>query len=120
MGFKWCVAASGEWDARTALTEVHCFASVKGRLKPVNRRPPRQLSGEANLNLRSLADLAWVMDMEIFFELEAGGTDAGQNHPAQNEPMTTSTVRHGQIKYINGTARGFRDAPRRQSLSRSR
>lgn len=80
----------------------------------------RQLSGEANLTLRSLADLAWAMDMEIAFELKAAGTDAGQNHPAQNEPMTTSTVRHGQIKYINGTARGFRDAPRRQSLSRSR
>ena len=30
----------------------------------------RQLSGEANLTLRSLADLAWAMDMEISFELK--------------------------------------------------
>jgi transcriptional regulator with XRE-family HTH domain len=48
----------------------------------------RQLSGEANLSLRSLADLAWAMDMEISFELK--------------QPMARATVRHGQIKYING------------------
>jgi transcriptional regulator with XRE-family HTH domain len=29
----------------------------------------RQLTGEANLTLRALADLAWAMDMEISFEL---------------------------------------------------
>jgi transcriptional regulator with XRE-family HTH domain len=57
----------------------------------------RQLSGEANLSLRSLADLAWAMDMEISFELKQPMARAGQN-----QPMTTSTVRHGQIKYING------------------
>lgn len=65
----------------------------------------RQLSGEANLTLRSLADLAWAMDMEISFALKAPETNAGQNHPAENHPITTSTVRHGQIKYINGTAK---------------
>ena len=65
----------------------------------------RQLSGEANLTLRSLADLAWAMDMEISFALKAPETDIGQNHPAKNQPMTTSTVRHGQIRYINGTAK---------------
>jgi len=57
----------------------------------------RQLSGEANLSLRSLADLAWAMDMEISFELKTPTARAGQN-----QPMTTSTVQHGQIKYING------------------
>jgi hypothetical protein len=57
----------------------------------------RQLSGEANLSLRSLADLAWAMDMEISFELKKPMARAGQN-----QPMTTSTVQHGQIKYING------------------
>ena len=57
----------------------------------------RQLSGEANLSLRSLADLAWAMGMEISFELKQPMARAGQN-----QPMTTSTVRHGQIKYING------------------
>jgi transcriptional regulator with XRE-family HTH domain len=57
----------------------------------------RQLSGETNLSLRSLADLAWAMDMEISFELKKPMARAGQN-----QPMTTSTVQHGQIKYING------------------
>jgi hypothetical protein len=60
----------------------------------------RQLSGEANLTLRSLADLAWAMDMEISFELKKPYPKAGQN-----QPMTTSTVGHGQIKYINGAAK---------------
>ena len=60
----------------------------------------RQLSGEANLSLRSLADLAWAMDMEISFELKKPHPKAGQN-----QPMTTSTVGHGQIKYINGAAK---------------
>ena len=60
----------------------------------------RQLSGETNLTLRSLADLAWAMDMEISFELKKPHPEAGQN-----QPMTTSTVGHGQIKYINGAAK---------------
>ena len=60
----------------------------------------RQLSGESNLTLRSLADLAWAMDMEISFELKKPHPKAGQN-----QPMMTSTVGHGQIKYINGAAK---------------
>lgn len=63
----------------------------------------RQLSGESNLTLRSLADLAWAMDLEISFELKKPSAEAGQNQPVQ--AMTTSTVRHGQIKYINGAAK---------------
>ena len=65
----------------------------------------RQLSGESNLTLRSLADLAWAMDLEISFELKKPAVEAGQNQPIQNQTMTTSTVRHGEIKYINGAAR---------------
>jgi transcriptional regulator with XRE-family HTH domain len=57
----------------------------------------RQLSGEANLTLRSLADLAWAMDMEISFELKRPEIEFGQNETAM-----TSTVGHGQIKFING------------------
>ena len=60
----------------------------------------RQLSGEANLTLRSLADLAWAMGMEISFELKKPVVEAGQN-----QPVTTSTVGHGQIKYIDGGRR---------------
>ena len=71
----------------------------------------RQLAGEASLSLRSLADLAWAMDMEISFELKKPAAKAGQNQPiqnqaVQNQSMTTSTVSHGQIKYINGAAKG--------------
>lgn len=78
----------------------------------------RQLSGESNLTLRSLADLAWAMDLEILFELKKPAAEAGQNQPIQNQVLqdqtledlqgqttTTSTVRHGQIKYINGAAK---------------
>ena len=60
----------------------------------------RQLSGESNLTLRALADLAWAMDLEISFELKKPTTEAGQN-----QPIATSTVRHGQIKYINGAVK---------------
>ncbi len=60
----------------------------------------RQLAGESNLTLRSLADLAWAMDMEISFELKKPVAKAGQNRP-----MTTSTLTHGEIKYINGAAK---------------
>jgi transcriptional regulator with XRE-family HTH domain len=60
----------------------------------------RQLSGESNLTLRSLADLAWAMDMEISFELRKPAMEAGQN-----QPVVTSTISHGQIKYINGGKR---------------
>lgn len=65
----------------------------------------RQLSGQSNLTLRSLADLAWAMDMEISFELKKPTAEAGQNQPVA---VTTSTIGHGQIKYING---GSRRAP---------
>lgn len=65
----------------------------------------RQLSGESNLTLRSVADLAWAMDLEISFELKKPAVNAGQNQPIQNQTMTTSTVRHGQIRYINGAAK---------------
>jgi transcriptional regulator with XRE-family HTH domain len=57
----------------------------------------RQLSGEANLTLRSLADLAWAMDMEISFELKKPAAEFGQN-----QTSTTSTIGHRQIKVIEG------------------
>ncbi len=65
----------------------------------------QQFAGEANLSLRSLADLAWAMDMEISFELKTPTAKAGQNQLTHNPPMTTSTVQYGQIKYINGGAK---------------
>jgi hypothetical protein len=71
----------------------------------------QQLAGETDLSLRSLADLAWAMDMEISFELKRPAAEAGQNHPVQNQAMTTSTVSHGQIRYINGTIKRVLVAP---------
>jgi hypothetical protein len=65
----------------------------------------RQLSGEENLSLRSLADLAWAMDMEISFELKSPAANAGQN-----QPIMTSTVSHGEIKYIDGRAKEALDS----------
>ena len=65
----------------------------------------RQLSGEENLSLRSLADLAWAMDMEISFELKQPTSSAGQNQSILTQTLATSTVSYGQIKYINGTAK---------------
>jgi transcriptional regulator with XRE-family HTH domain len=65
----------------------------------------RQLSGEANLTLRSLADLAWAMDMEIWFELKKPAA-----HPGQNEPVITSTLGYGEIKYVNVAVRRERVA----------
>jgi transcriptional regulator with XRE-family HTH domain len=57
----------------------------------------RQFSGEAPLTLRSLADLAWAMDMEISFELKKPIARAGQNQPA-----ATTTIKHGQIRFVKG------------------
>jgi hypothetical protein len=70
----------------------------------------RQLSGEANLTLRSLADLAWAMDMEIWFELKKPAA-----HPGQNEPVITSTLGYGEIKYINAAVK--RDRSTKGALS---
>jgi hypothetical protein len=55
--------------------------------------------------------------MEISFELKKPVTNAGQN-----QPMTTSTVGHGQIKYINGAAKrvSMLPAPANSELGQSK
>jgi ribosome-binding protein aMBF1 (putative translation factor) len=50
----------------------------------------RQLSGEGNLTLRSVADLAWALDREIVFELKRPDRTPGQNAPAT--PTTQGTA----------------------------
>jgi transcriptional regulator with XRE-family HTH domain len=55
----------------------------------------RQLSGESNLSLRSLADLAWALDREIAFELRRPVESAGQNIAPE-----TSTLRYSQTRVI--------------------
>lgn len=57
----------------------------------------RQLAGEEHLTLRSLADIAWALDMEIRFEVREPWIAAGQNQISE-----TSTVSYGQIKFIDG------------------
>jgi transcriptional regulator with XRE-family HTH domain len=77
---------------RDGLTQ-HALAQRLG----VNRSViNRQLSGESNLTLRSLADIAWAMDMELSFELRHP-----EKAPGRNEPVTTSTINHGQIRVVN-------------------
>ncbi|GAB1717133.1 MAG: hypothetical protein NTAFB05_21750 [Nitrobacter sp.] len=65
----------------------------------------RQLSGETNLTLRSLADLAWAMDMELVFELREPVRGSGQN-----EQIETSTVSHAPPKIVNGRRGGGSNA----------
>jgi transcriptional regulator with XRE-family HTH domain len=57
----------------------------------------RQLTGETNLTLRSLADLAWAMDLEISFELKKPAIE-----PGKNQTSATSTVQSSPIRVING------------------
>ncbi|MBN9008473.1 MAG: helix-turn-helix domain-containing protein [Rhizobiales bacterium] len=66
----------------------------------------RQLSGEANLTLRSLADLAWAMNMDVVFELREPASPAGSN-----EPPETSTVGHAPAKILDGRRRMPSGAP---------
>jgi transcriptional regulator with XRE-family HTH domain len=85
--------ALAERKAETGLSQQALARKLDADRAQINR----QLSGEANLSLRSLAELAWAMDMDISFELKKPVTSVGQN-----QLMTTSTVQYGQIKYING------------------
>jgi ribosome-binding protein aMBF1 (putative translation factor) len=55
----------------------------------------RQLSGESEITLRGLADLAWALDREITIELHRPAVAAGQNIPP-----TTSTVGHEPIRIV--------------------
>jgi transcriptional regulator with XRE-family HTH domain len=65
------------------------------RLESGRSNVNRQLSGEAEITLRSLADLAWALDREITFELRRPDQAAGQNIAPQ-----TSTIGHRPIRII--------------------
>lgn len=78
-------------DRRAGLTQQELARRLDSRRSDVNR----QLSGEAEITLRSLADLAWALDREITFELRRANDSAGQNIA----PMT-STVGHKPIRII--------------------
>ncbi|SDS02720.1 hypothetical protein SAMN05444158_0767 [Bradyrhizobium canariense] len=73
------------------LTQQELARRLESRRSNINR----QLSGEVEITLRSLADLAWALDREITFELRRPEDAAGQNIA----PMT-STIGHKPIRII--------------------
>jgi hypothetical protein len=73
------------------LTQQELARRPEGHRSNINH----QLSGEAEITLRSLADLAWALDREITFELRRPESTNGQNvAPA------TSTIGHKPAKII--------------------
>jgi transcriptional regulator with XRE-family HTH domain len=78
-------------EKRAGLTQQELAGRLQSRRSNINR----QLSGEAEITLRSLADLAWALDREITFELRRPDEAAGQNIAPQ-----TSTIGHKPIRII--------------------
>jgi ribosome-binding protein aMBF1 (putative translation factor) len=78
-------------EKRSGLTQQEIARRLESRRSNINR----QLSGEAEITLRSLAELAWALDREIAFELRRPDNAIGQNIA----PMT-STIGHKPIKVI--------------------
>jgi transcriptional regulator with XRE-family HTH domain len=73
------------------LTQQELARRLESRRSSINR----QLSGEAEITLRSLADLAWALDREITFELRRPDQMEGQN-----VAPVTSTIGHKPAKII--------------------
>jgi transcriptional regulator with XRE-family HTH domain len=78
-------------EQRAGLTQQELARRLESRRSNINR----QLSGEAEITLRSLADFAWALDREITFELRRPDEAAGQNIA----PIT-STIGHKPIRVI--------------------
>jgi ribosome-binding protein aMBF1 (putative translation factor) len=78
-------------EKRAGLTQQELARRLESDRSSINR----QLSGEAEITLRSLADLAWALNREITFELHPPGAASGQNiAPA------TSTTGYQPVKII--------------------
>lgn len=78
-------------EKQAGLTQQELARRLQSGRSNINR----QLSGEAEITLRSLADLAWALDREITFELRRPDDAAGQNIAPQ-----TSTIGHRPIRII--------------------
>ena len=78
-------------EKQAGLTQQELARRLESGRSNINR----QLSGEAEITLRSLADLAWALDREITFELRRPDQTAGQNIAPQ-----TSTIGHRPIRII--------------------
>jgi ribosome-binding protein aMBF1 (putative translation factor) len=83
-------------ERQAGLTQQELARRLEQRRSIVNR----QLSGESEITLRGLADLAWALDREVTVELRRPTVTAGQNIPP-----TTSTVGHQPIRIITPKAR---------------
>jgi transcriptional regulator with XRE-family HTH domain len=73
------------------LTQQELARRIESHRSNINR----QLSGEADITLRSLADLAWALDREITFELRRP-----DNTDGQNVAPVTSTIGHKPARII--------------------
>ena len=78
-------------EKQAGLTQQELARRLQSGRSNINR----QLSGEAEITLRSLADLAWALDREVTFELRRPDEAAGQNIAPQ-----TSTIGHRPIRII--------------------
>ena len=84
-------------EKQAGLTQQELARRLESGRSNINR----QLSGEAEITLRSLADLAWALDREITFELRRPDEAAGQNILPQ-----TSTIGHKPIRIIGPKTSG--------------
>jgi ribosome-binding protein aMBF1 (putative translation factor) len=84
-------------EKRAGLTQQELARRLQSRRSNINR----QLSGEAEITLRSLADLAWALDREITFELSRPNNTDGQN-----VAPVTSTVGHKPARIIGPKTSG--------------
>jgi transcriptional regulator with XRE-family HTH domain len=78
-------------EKRAGLTQQELARRLESERSNINR----QLSGEAEMTLRSLADLAWALDREITFELRPISAV-----PGQNITPTTSTIGYQPVRII--------------------
>jgi len=83
-------------ERSAGLTQQELAQRLQAQRATINR----QLSGEAEITLRGLADLAWALDREITVELRRPERPEGQNIP----PMT-STVGHQPVRVITPKTR---------------
>src|SRR5262245_52373646 len=78
-------------EKAASMTQQELACRLKAHRSDVNR----QLSGEAEITLRSLADLAWALGREVNLELRRPGSSAGQN-----VAPVTSTIGHQPVRII--------------------
>jgi ribosome-binding protein aMBF1 (putative translation factor) len=78
-------------ERAAGLTQQELASRLQTHRSDVNR----QLSGDSEITLRSLAELAWALGREITLELRRPDKMAGQNIA----PMT-STVGHQPVRVI--------------------